>query len=76
MDCQPVGSDGEQLIDEPKDGVSDIFLGLTPETEAKLKQILLIISLALLGVGILIFIIIGIPKWASNYVKNVNVSFD
>ena len=76
IDCQPVGSDVEQLIDEPKDGVSDIFLGLTPETEAKLKQILLIISLALLGVGILIFIIIGIPKWASNYVKNVNVSFD
>ena len=69
MDCQLVGSDGEQLIDEPKDGVSDVFLGLTPETEAKLKHILLIVSLVLL-IAIILFSLMYIARqWGINWMS-------
>ena len=69
MDCQLVGSDGEELINEPKDGVSNKFLGLSPETEAKLKHILLIVSLVLLGIGIVVIILITPVKMAINWMS-------
>ena len=62
IDCQPIGSDGEILISEPKSGSSNILLGLSPDTIASIKQVLLIIGIIMLSIMGLLFIIFG-TRW-------------
>tara|TARA_Y100000389_G_C17460898_1_gene521623 strand:+ start:713 stop:1753 length:1041 start_codon:yes stop_codon:yes gene_type:complete len=62
MDCQPIGSNGEILISENKDGPSSLISGLTPEAQAQFKHGLMIFSIIVLSLIVLGLILFGLPK--------------
>ena len=70
MDCSPVGSDGEVLIDESKDGTSPPTLfNLSDEQKDTMKKVLYYVCIPLVVVLFLLAVIVGVIRTIRSFRK-------